>query len=108
MRIALAGGLSSATQLPLPLRVAVFCLLWSSAFSVAKLALADCPPLLLLATRFLIAGAIMLGAAALTGTNWRKLTRFDLIALVGLGIANNALYLGLNYVGIGTISSGLS
>jgi drug/metabolite transporter (DMT)-like permease len=108
MRIALAGGHDTATQLPLPLRVAVFCLLWSSAFSVAKLALADCPPLLLLAARFLIAGAIMLGAAALTRTTWCKLTRFDLIALVGLGIANNGLYLGLNYVGIGTISSGLS
>ena len=29
----------------LPLRIAAFCVLWSSAFAVAKLALADCPPL---------------------------------------------------------------
>jgi hypothetical protein len=33
----------------LPLMVAVFLMLWSSAFSVAKLAIIDCPPLLLLA-----------------------------------------------------------
>jgi drug/metabolite transporter (DMT)-like permease len=85
-----------------------FCLLWSSAFSAAKIALADCPPLLLLTARFLIAGAVVLGAAAVSGTNWRALTRRDLLALAGLGIANNALYLGLNYVGMRSISSGLS
>jgi drug/metabolite transporter (DMT)-like permease len=104
----LLGAGLSPTQIPFPLRVAAFCLLWSSAFSAAKIALADCPPLLLLTARFLIAGAVMLGAAAVTGTNWRKLTRRDLFALAGLGIANNALYLGLNYLGMRSISSGLS
>jgi drug/metabolite transporter (DMT)-like permease len=108
MRVALAGAGLSPTQIPFPLRVAAFCLLWSSAFSAAKIALADCPPLLLRTARFLIAGAVMLGAAAMTGTNWRKLTRRDLFALAGLGIANNALYLGLNYLGMRSISSGLS
>src|SRR5262245_16411752 len=107
MRVGLGGALGSATQIPLALRVAAFCLLWSSAFSAAKIALADCPPLLLLTARFLIAGGVML-AAALSGTNWRNLTRRDLIALAGLGIANNALYLGLNYLGMRSISSGLS
>jgi drug/metabolite transporter (DMT)-like permease len=108
MRGALARAGLLPTQIPFPLRVAAFCLLWSSAFSAAKIALADCPPLLLLTARFLIAGAVMLGAAAVTGTNWRKLTRRDLFALAGLGIANNALYLGLNYIGMRSISSGLS
>jgi drug/metabolite transporter (DMT)-like permease len=108
MRGALGGALGSATQIPLPLRVAAFCLLWSSAFSAAKLALADCPPLLLLTARFLIAGGVMLGAAAVSGASWRNLARRDLIALAGLGIANNALYLGLNYMGMRSISSGLS
>jgi drug/metabolite transporter (DMT)-like permease len=98
----------SPTQIPLPLCVAAFCLLWSSAFSAAKLALFDCPPLLLLTARFLIAGVVMLGAAAISGTNWRNLARRDLVALAGLGIANNALYLGLNYIGMRSISSGLS
>src|SRR5262249_1650680 len=108
MRVALGGAPVSATQIPLALRVAPFRLLWGSAFSAAKIALADCPPLLLLTARFLIAGGVMLGAAALSGTNWRNLTRRDLIALAGLGIANNALYLGLNYLGMRGISSGLS
>jgi len=108
MSPALAAIASSATSVPLPLLVATFCLFWSSAFSVAKLALFDCPPLLLLTARFLIAAVVMLGAAAITGASWRKLARRDLIALAGLGIANNALYLGLNYLGMRGISSGLS
>jgi drug/metabolite transporter (DMT)-like permease len=87
--------------------VVAFCLLWSSAFSVAKLAIADCPPLLLLTFRFLLAGVVMLGAAALTGVSL-KMSRRDLILFAALGIANQAVYLGLGYVGLKSISSGLS
>ena len=90
------------------LLIGAFCVLWSSAFSVTKVALADCPPLLLLTARFLVAGLIMLGAARLAGANWRRLTARDLGVLALLGIANNALYLGLNYMGMRGISSGLS
>src|SRR5882724_6669447 len=91
----------------LPLRIAAFCVLWSSAFAVAKLALADCPPLLLLTFRFLLAGAVMLGAAALTGVSL-KMSRRDLILFAVLGIANQAAYLGIGYVGLKSISAGLS
>src|SRR5580692_3821529 len=100
-------GASLAIALPLPVLIATFCLLWSSAFSVTKLALADCPPLLLLTARFLVAGVVIL-AAAVTGTTWRTVTRRDLVVLAALGVANNALYLGLIYVGMRSISSGLS
>jgi len=97
-----------AIAIPLPLLVAAFCLIWSSAFAVSKLALADCPPLLLVCGRCLLAGGIMLGAAMLNGAPWR-LARRDLAILAVLGIANNALYLGLNYVGIARgVSAGLS
>src|SRR5258705_1427428 len=97
-----------AIAIPLPLLVAAFFLIWSSAFAVSKLALADCPPLLLVCARCLLAGAIMLGAAMLNGAPWR-LARRDLAILAVLGIANNALYLGLNYVGIVRgVSAGLS
>ena len=65
-------------RIPLPLMVAAFCLLWSSAFAVAKVGIADCPPLLLLTFRFLLAGALMLGAAAVTGVSL-KLKRRDLL-----------------------------
>ena len=94
-------------RIPLPLMVAAFCLLWSSAFAVAKIGIADCPPLLLLTFRFLLAGALMLGAAAVTGVSL-NLGRRDLLLFAALGIANQAAYLGIGYVGLRTISSGLS
>jgi drug/metabolite transporter (DMT)-like permease len=59
------------TAIPSPAVAAMFCLLWSSAFAVSKLALADCPPLLIVAARLLLAGAVMLAAAALPGVEWR-------------------------------------
>ena len=73
---------------------------------MAKLALVDCPPLLLLMARFLLAGAIILSAAAVMRTPW-ELSRRDLAALALLGVANNALYLGLGYTGLKTVSAGL-
>jgi drug/metabolite transporter (DMT)-like permease len=96
-----------ALTLPFPLTVAAFCLLWASAFSIAKLGLADCPPLLLLTIRFLLAGTIVLGGTALAGRPFR-LTRRDIVLFAVLGIANQAVYLGLSYVGMGSVSSGLT
>ena len=96
-----------ATSHAMPLMIGAFCLLWSSAFAVAKLALADCPPLLLLTARFLLAGGLMLTVAAADDAPWR-LSRRDILVLAVLGVANNALYLGLNYVGMRSISAGLS
>ena len=107
MRLAIPWSAARTTVDPLPFLIAAFCLLWSSAFAVAKLALADCPPLLLLMTRFLLAGMVMLGAAALRGASWH-ISRRDLVVLAVLGVANNAAYLGLNYVGLGSVSAGLS
>jgi drug/metabolite transporter (DMT)-like permease len=87
--------------------VAAFCLLWASAFSVAKLAIADCPPLIVLTARFLLAGVVILGAAALFGVRL-SLSRRELLLFALLGIANQAVYLGLSYVGIRSTSSGLA
>jgi drug/metabolite transporter (DMT)-like permease len=90
----------------IPLLIGLFCTLWSSAFSAAKIALLDCPPLLFLMARFLLAGAIMLLAAAAYG---QKLpARRDLMVLAALGTVNNAIYLGLSYLGIRSISAGLA
>jgi drug/metabolite transporter (DMT)-like permease len=85
----------------------MFCVLWSSAFSVAKLALADCPPLILLTARFLVAGVLMLAFARLQGLRW-TLGRREVALFAVLGIANQAVYLGLGYIGLRDISSGLS
>jgi drug/metabolite transporter (DMT)-like permease len=107
--IALSSPSATSPSLlfPLPVLVGAFCLLWPPAFSVAKLAIADCPPLLVLTARFLLAGAFMLGAAAIYGVP-SKLSRRDVVIFALLGIANQAAYLGLSYVGIRSISSGLA
>ena len=99
---------SSATlpRLPLPVLIAAFCLLWASAFAVAKLAIADCPPLLVLTARFLIAGVVVMGAAAIYGAPW-NLSRRDVGIFALLGIVNQAACLGLTYVGIQSASSGI-
>lgn len=87
-----------------PLLVGLFCVLWSSAFAVGKIALRDCPPLLLLGIRFVIAGGLLLGACALAG-RLKALSRRDWTALVLAGLLNNALYLGLSFSGMATVSS---
>jgi len=93
--------------LPLPVQIAAFCLLWASAFSVAKLAIAGEPPLLVLTARFLLAGTVILGAAAAWRAPWTMGFR-DVLLFAVLGIVNQAMYLGLSYVGISTTSSGLT
>nr|WP_314355848.1 DMT family transporter [uncultured Achromobacter sp.] len=84
--------------------IAAFCFLWSSAFAAAKIAVRDCPPLTLLTIRFLIAGVLMLGIAAFSRRG-RPLQGRDLASLILLGILNNALYLGLSWSGMTTVSS---
>jgi drug/metabolite transporter (DMT)-like permease len=98
---------AAAPSVPIPLLVAVFLVIWTSAFSVAKVAIADCPPLLLLGFRFLVAGVLMLALTAVTRTAW-TLSRRDIVLFALLGIANQAIYLGLGYVGLLYVSSGLS
>jgi drug/metabolite transporter (DMT)-like permease len=96
-----------ARRLPMPILIAVFCLLWGSTFSVAKIAVGDCPPLLLLTVRFLLAGAVIFAARALYGVPL-NLSRRDVAVFSLLGLANQGVYLGLNFVGLRSISSGLS
>ncbi|MBR0837429.1 DMT family transporter [Bradyrhizobium manausense] len=89
----------------LPLAIGVFCLLWSYAFVAGKIGVTHCPPLILLAARFSLAGILILGATAIRG-DWSLSWRDALIFAV-LGIANNALYLGLGYTGLQSVSAGL-
>jgi len=98
---------SASWTLPLPVMVVTFCVLWSAAFAVAKAAVMDCPPLLLLSARFLVAGVLILGLAMIRRTPW-TLSRRDLFFFAVVGIANQALYLGLGYIGLQEISAGLS
>lgn len=43
----------------LPVLIALFCLLWSFAFVAGKIAVTYCPPLILLAARFSLAGILI-------------------------------------------------
>jgi drug/metabolite transporter (DMT)-like permease len=89
----------------LPLEIGLFCLLWSFAFVAGKIGVTYCPPLLLLAARFSLAGVLILLVSAFRGElrmTWRDAGVFAVI-----GIANNALYLGLGYTGLQTVSAGL-
>jgi drug/metabolite transporter (DMT)-like permease len=92
---------------PLPFYIALFCLLWSFAFVAGKIGVTDCPPLILLTARFSLAGILILGITALRGEAWSSLTWRDAGIFAILGVANNALYLGLGYTGLQTVSAGL-
>jgi drug/metabolite transporter (DMT)-like permease len=91
---------------PLPLTIGLFCLLWSFAFVAGKIGVTDCPPLILLTARFSLAGILILGISALREEKW-QITWRDAAVFAILGVANNALYLGLGYTGLKTVSAGL-
>lgn len=84
-----------------------FVLIWTSAFPAAKIGLIDSPPLLFLASRFLVAGILMLAWAYWRGS-LRMLSIREIGVLSVLGLLNHALYLGLSWTGMGSLSSGLS
>ena len=84
-----------------------FALMWSSAFSVVKIALADAPPFLMLMLRFFVSGLVaVLIAWSLgqrlpsQGQQWK--------AIVLLGLCQNSLYLGLNFKAMTLVPAGLA
>ena len=84
-----------------------FALMWSSAFTSARIIVADASPLFALALRFLISGLLGVAIAAAMGQSW-KLTRSQWNATILFGICQNALYLGLNFVAMQTVEAGLA
>ena len=72
-----------------------FVIMWSSAFTSARMIVADAPPLTALALRFLLLGLIGVGLPRLMGQRWH-LTPYQCSATEVVGICHNALYLGLN------------
>ena len=81
--------------------------MWSSAFTSARIIVADAPPVAALALRFLISGALGVGIALALGQSWR-LTPAQWRATVIFGICQNALYLGLNFVAMQTVEASLA
>lgn len=86
----------------------LFALMWASAFTSARMIVIASPPLFALALRFALSGIIGVGIAWAMGQTWRGLTRGQWRAVIILGLCQNALYLGLNWVAMQSIEAGLA
>ena len=84
-----------------------FALIWSSAFTSARIIVADAPPILSLSLRFLISGLIGIALARFLGQTW-CLTPGQWRATIIFGLCQNALYLGLNFVAMQTVEASLA
>lgn len=85
----------------------VFALMWSSAFTSARMIVVDAPPLTALALRFLLSGVIGVGLARLLGQSWR-LTRPQWRSTVVFGLMQNAAYLGLYFLAMQRIGASVA
>ena len=84
-----------------------FALIWSSAFTSARILVTNAPPLTVSALRFLIAGLIALSLARIMGQSL-KLTAPQWRLTILFGICQNALYLGLNFVAMTTVEASVA
>ena len=84
-----------------------FAAMWSSAFTSARIIVADAPPLTALALRFWISGALGVALAWRLGQSWR-LTPAQWRATIVFGLCQNALYLGLYFVAMQTVQASLA
>ncbi|RBI76893.1 EamA/RhaT family transporter [Roseovarius sp. TE539] len=84
-----------------------FAVMWSSAFSSARIIVAAAPPVSALALRFLISGLLGVLIAWALGQSWR-LTRGQWRATIVFGVCQNALYLGMNFVAMQTVEASLA
>lgn len=84
-----------------------FALMWSSAFSAARIVVQYAPPMTSLSIRFLISGLIGVAIARMMGESWR-LTPAQWRATILFGLCQNALYLGMNFLAMQTIDASLA
>ena len=102
-----SDGLSNKLDLVAIAMGVSFAVMWSSAFTSAKIALADAPPFLLLAVRFAISGVIAIAIAWLAGQRLPSGRRVW-FAIGILGFCQNSLYLGLNFLAMTEVPAGLA
>lgn len=84
-----------------------FAFMWSSAFTSARMIVADASPLYSLAARFLVSGLLGVIIARAMGQSW-TLTRVQWRATILFGICQNALYLGLNFVAMQWVEASMA
>ena len=84
-----------------------FAVMWYSAFTSARIIVADASPLMALSARYLISGLIGVGVALALGQTWR-LTPAQWRATIIFGVLQNAVYLGMNFVAMQTVQASLA
>ncbi|MFN3208793.1 MAG: DMT family transporter [Roseovarius sp.] len=84
-----------------------FAVMWSSAFTSARIIVAAAPPVTALGLRFLISGILGVLVARALGQSW-CLTPAQWRATVIFGLCQNALYLGLYFVAMQTVEASLA
>ena len=84
-----------------------FALMWSSAFTSAKIIVSSAPPLSALSLRFLVSGLLAIGIGWLLGQSL-KLTSSQWKATVIFGICQNSIYLGLNFIAVQRIEASVA
>ena len=85
----------------------VFALIWSSAFTSARIIVSHAPPLGALSLRFFLSGILAL-IIALWLKQTFKLTKKQLRATVVFGVCQNTIYLGLNFLAMQWIEASLA
>ena len=84
-----------------------FALIWSSAFTSARIIVTNASPLAALSLRFFISGLIGISIARILGQTWH-LTPKQWWATIIFGVCQNAIYLGLNFYAMQTVEASLA
>jgi len=84
-----------------------FALMWSSAFTSAKIIVSSAPPLSALSLRFLVSGLLAIGIGWLLGQSL-KLTSSQWKATIIFGMCQNSIYLGLNFIAVQRIEASVA
>lgn len=84
-----------------------FAFIWSSAFTSARIIVADASPLASLSLRFFVSGLIGVAIARALGQSWH-LTRDQWRATIIFGVCQNAIYLGMNFYAMQTVEASLA
>ena len=85
-----------------------FVLMWSSAFTSARIIVTQAPPLSVSALRFLLAGIVTLFIARVVMKQSFRLTAAQWRLTIVFGICQNAIYLGLNFTAMQWIEASLA
>ena len=85
----------------------LFSIIWSSAFTSAKILMSSAPPFLVLSLRFLISGILAIAIARLLGQTF-NLSRQEWAGVLIIGFCQNVLNLGLNFVALQWIDASMA